>query len=85
LLFRFEPPPQQPQFGPCVLVRFGLSADLSLVACACRVALETTDKAGTLIITLGDEAPQSGQLHGSENWLIGTISSNSPQSSHMYS
>ncbi len=85
LLDRLEPPLQQPQPGPWVLVRLGLSAARSLVSWARRVVLDTADRAGTLSMTRGAEMPQTGQSQGSEKRLIGIISSKTPQSSQRYS
>jgi hypothetical protein len=85
LLDRFDPPLQQPQPGPWVLVRLGLSAARSLVSWAWRVALLTVDNRGTVIITRGAEVPQTGQSQGSAKWAIGRSSSKMPQSPQWYS
>jgi hypothetical protein len=80
----FDPPPQHPQLGPCEL-RFGVSAERSLVSWARRTAPETPDTWGTVSITRGADAPQSGHAQGSAKRLIGCISSKTPHVLQEYS
>ena len=81
VFLRLDPPPQQPQPGPCEDF-FGLFALRSLVACALRRALSITESFGAVRRTRGAGCAQSGQLHGSLNLDIGIKAAKGPQSSH---